>query len=236
MATNPSTLTENIGRIIAPSAGYPYGSAKDDTTGTTGDGTPFKKAIVNDTYGFQQWLLARAGIVPSGDADTALVSQYGQAMLEITGGVGGILTRAVGAVPAGALECDGSIISRTTYAALYAVIGDAYGAGDGSTTFSIPDFRGAFLRGWDNGRGIDPARAIASLQLDAFQDHTYAAGVGRTNAPAGFATGLVAANGVPVDFFGAATVTGPFTSTAGAPRVAQETRPTNVAIMYCITF
>lgn len=42
-------------------------------------------------------------------------------------------------VPSGFLNCDGATVSRTTYAALFAVIGTNYGAGDGSTTFGIPD-------------------------------------------------------------------------------------------------
>jgi microcystin-dependent protein len=41
--------------------------------------------------------------------------------------------------PSGFLECDGSAVSRSTYAALFAVIGTTYGAGDGSTTFNVPD-------------------------------------------------------------------------------------------------
>ena len=44
--------------------------------------------------------------------------------------------------PTGWLICNGSAISRTTYAALYAVIGTTYGVGDGSTTFNLPDLRG----------------------------------------------------------------------------------------------
>ncbi len=50
--------------------------------------------------------------------------------------------------PAGWLQCDGSAISRTTYANLFAAIGTVYGAGDGSTTFNIPDTRGQFIRSW----------------------------------------------------------------------------------------
>lgn len=75
MATNPSTLPENAGRLTAPDANYPYGSAKNDSTGTTGDGTPIRAPLMNDTYGFYQALLTRAGIVPSGVAETALNSQ-----------------------------------------------------------------------------------------------------------------------------------------------------------------
>lgn len=44
-------------------------------------------------------------------------------------------------VPSGFLECDGSAVSRTTYATLFAVIGTTYGSGDGSTTFNIPDLQ-----------------------------------------------------------------------------------------------
>lgn len=50
-------------------------------------------------------------------------------------------------VPAGWMLCDGSAISRSTYANLYNVIGVAWGTGDGSTTFNLPDMRGMFLRG-----------------------------------------------------------------------------------------
>ena len=45
------------------------------------------------------------------------------------------------------LLCDGSAVSRTTYADLFALIGDGFGSGDGSTTFNLPDYRGKFLRG-----------------------------------------------------------------------------------------
>ena len=42
-------------------------------------------------------------------------------------------------VPSGFLECDGSAVSRSTYANLFAVVGTTYGVGDGSTTFNVPD-------------------------------------------------------------------------------------------------
>jgi phage-related tail fiber protein len=73
--------------------------------------------------------------------------------------------------PAGALVCNGAALSRVNYAELFAVIGTAYGTGDGSMTFNIPDLRGEFIRGWDNGRGVDAGRALGSNQsgsLNAF--------------------------------------------------------------------
>lgn len=53
--------------------------------------------------------------------------------------VGVILTNTTGSTPAGYLPCDGSEISRTTYAALFNVVGIYYGKGNGSTTFNVPN-------------------------------------------------------------------------------------------------
>lgn len=53
----------------------------------------------------------------------------------------------VATAPANWLLCDGTAVSRTTYADLFAAIGTTFGVGDGSTTFNVPDFRGIFPRG-----------------------------------------------------------------------------------------
>lgn len=52
--------------------------------------------------------------------------------------------------PTGFLFCHGQAVSRTTYSALYAVLGNSHGSGDGLTTFNLPDYRGSFLRGLVN--------------------------------------------------------------------------------------
>lgn len=75
--------------------------------------------------------------------------------------------------PVGFHDCDGSLGSRSTYSSLFAVIGITYGAGDGSTTFNFPDLRGEFIRGFDDGRGIDVGRTFGSLQLDELKSHTH---------------------------------------------------------------
>jgi len=54
--------------------------------------------------------------------------------------------------PTGWLICDGSAVSRTTYAALFAILGTTYGAGNGSTTFNLPDLRGKIPVGRDSGQ------------------------------------------------------------------------------------
>lgn len=76
--------------------------------------------------------------------------------------VGTIMAFAGGAVPAGYLLADGTAVSRTTYADLFAAIGTTWGSGDGSTTFNLPDLRGRFLRGVDFGAGNDPDAAARS--------------------------------------------------------------------------
>jgi microcystin-dependent protein len=85
-------------------------------------------------------------------------SAIGQAS-EGTVPVGTVLTFAGTTAPAGYLLADGSAVSRTTYAALFAAIGTAWGSGDGASTFHLPDLRGRFLRGVDGGAGVDPDAA-----------------------------------------------------------------------------
>ena len=78
--------------------------------------------------------------------------------------------------PAGWLKANGAAVSRTAYAALFAAIGTTYGAGDGRSTFNLPDLRGEFLRGWDDGRGVDTPRPMGSAQTDAVRQHYHGIG------------------------------------------------------------
>lgn len=70
--------------------------------------------------------------------------------------------------------CDGAAVSRTTYSRLFSVIGTLYGAGDGSTTFNLPDLRGEFIRGYANGKSGDTEqyRVFGTNQDDALQNIT----------------------------------------------------------------
>ena len=69
--------------------------------------------------------------------------------------------------PSGWLKCNGAAVSRTTYSALYAQIGTSFGSGNGSTTFNVPDLRGVWVRGLDDGRGKDSGRSLSnSVQAD----------------------------------------------------------------------
>jgi len=80
-------------------------------------------------------------------------------------------------IPAGWLLMNGAALSRTTYAALFGVIGTTWGQGDGATTFNLPDMRGEFARGVDMLRGADEwaQRAVGSWQASGTASHAHAA-------------------------------------------------------------
>jgi phage-related tail fiber protein len=140
--------------------------------------------------------------------------------------------------PAGWLKANGALVSRTTYASLFAVIGTTYGAGDSSTTFALPDMRGEFPRGWDDGRAVDSGRAFGTAQTDAFRNHNHsiksAIGSSAFGANDGFTRGSS-------DFDGSfrtgdAYVGGSSVYGSGTLVTASETRPRNVALLACIKF
>lgn len=87
--------------------------------------------------------------------------------------IGQIAFYAMNAVPAGWLQCNGSFVSKTTYPGLFNAIGYTYG-GSGES-FRLPDLRGEFIRGWDNGRGVDVGREIGTSQGDSTRliDHRH---------------------------------------------------------------
>jgi microcystin-dependent protein len=101
--------------------------------------------------------------------------------------IGAIMPYAATSAPTGWLLCDGSAVSRTTYADLFAIISTTHGQGNGSTTFNVPDYRGRFLRGVDGVAGRDPDAAsrttmatggnsgnnVGSVQSGAYASHTH---------------------------------------------------------------
>lgn len=102
------------------------------------------------------------GLVPapaSGDG-AALKSLHADGTWKLASGVPpGVMADHAGAsAPTGWLLCYGQAVSRATYAALYAEIGDTYGAGNGSTTFNLPDCRGRVSAGQDDMGGSSANR------------------------------------------------------------------------------
>lgn len=147
--------------------------------------------------------------------------------------------------PDGWLVCDGSFVSRSTYSKLFSAIGTTFGAGNGSTTFGLPNLLGEFIRGWDNGRGVDPGRIFGSAQSSQnlihshpVQDPGHSHGFtviayGTTDAGGGALVGGTD-RGVGPDgsFTGTTTISGTGISinTSGGA----EARPRNIALLPCI--
>ncbi|MCO7569921.1 tail fiber protein [Pseudomonas chlororaphis] len=150
--------------------------------------------------------------------------------------VGAMVPFPKGTVPPGFLEVDGSVQSAATYPDLAAYLGTTFNTGgEGAGNFRLPESRGEFLRGWDHGRGVDGGRSPGSWQADAFQGH-YHASAADTARPystggtvgdylARFGTGNPTTNGVRDAINNGVD---------GTPRTASETRPRNLAVMWCI--
>jgi microcystin-dependent protein len=148
---------------------------------------------------------------------------------------GAVMSFAMNSAPTGWLACNGAAVSRSTYSALFSAVSTTYGTGDGSTTFNVPDLRGYFVRGWgvagQNGTNSDGTASgtFAAKQADALKTHThpYEKNVNTLNA----AFGATAFNQVWNGFNGNGSNTGnPSTGTS------TETRPKNIAMLYCIKF
>jgi len=124
------------------------------------------------------------------------------------------------------LKCNGATISRTAYADLFSVIGTTFGVGDGVNTFRLPDLRGEFLRGWDDGRGVDAGRVFGSWQTDEFRSHDHdIINTGRE----GYTRGHLFYGDRGVDY-----INQPDNVTQKAGGV--ETRPRNYALLACIRY
>lgn len=146
----------------------------------------------------------------------------------------------------GTMKANGAAVSRTVYANLFERIGTTFGAGDGSTTFNLPDLRGEVIRGWDDGRGIDTGRVFGSLQLDQFQGHMFdIAGKGGSGDYVNSLYGTGPAGNGPGTNMNAPTAgatrlrTKPSPISDGindTPRVGTETRARNVALLFCIRY
>lgn len=147
--------------------------------------------------------------------------------------------------PAGTLKKNGALISRTTYAGLWAwvqanapVVTDgnwlsgwhgAFSSGDGSTTFRLPDNRGEFLRGWDDSRGSDSGRSLGQFQAESIGSHQHqiAAQTGPGGSVLGGQNGELYIGGISSNTGGAK-----WSGYTGGT----ETRPRNVPILVCIAY
>lgn len=218
--------------------------------GKTGIQAGTYKSLTVDKYG-----RALAGSNPETLAGFGIKDTYTKAEIEAMIAqasalpVGTMVAFPVNKIAPGFLEIDGSVKSIALYPDLAAFLGAAFNKGDeGAGNFRLPESRGEFLRGWDHGRGIDAGRGVGSYQLDALQNITGTI-LSRPYSTAGIAGTLVNGTGA----FGTTVIgggnpgatsmaagAGTFVSDASsfdASRVARtstETRPRNLAVIWCI--
>ena len=142
-------------------------------------------------------------------------------------------------IPNGWLLCDGSTVSRATYATLYTAIGNNWGAGDNVSTFNLPDLRGLFLRGVSGSSGIDPDVAtrnainsggnvgnnVGSIEGQEIVSHSH--GLGNTFLVQGCCTYHAGSGG---NYYALEYLTS--TSSTGG----NETRPINANVYYIIKY
>jgi microcystin-dependent protein len=143
--------------------------------------------------------------------------------------VGTMLPFPRGTVPPGFLEVDGSAQSASVYPDLAAYLGGAFDKGDeGAGFFRLPDTRGEFLRGWDHGRGIDAGRALGSFQAEELKKHRHPQYEYDTGDTAVIPEGSLAAD------FNLSRTTGTERTALIGYTGGVETRPRNLAVMWCI--
>jgi microcystin-dependent protein len=158
--------------------------------------------------------------------------------------VGTVISGTSNTVPHGFLLCNGSQVSRTVYNRLFSVISTTYGNGDGSTTFTLPDFVGAVPRGAGTSSGYTQniTVTLGSKQDDASQGHRhvatsttsdtyikYSPGSG-SEAPGGGSNGISS-------FTPSITIGSPNSDgTNGTPRTESETRMKNLGVNFFIKF
>ncbi|WP_458736806.1 phage tail-collar fiber domain-containing protein [Pseudomonas chlororaphis] len=116
-----------------------------------------------------------AGNNPSGWTPTREVYHTGNLDPQAIVPAGALLVTFSRKLQSGYLRANGAAVSRTAYARLFAEIGTFWGAGDGSSTFNLPDVRGIFIRDVDDGRGLDPGRVQGSVQFSQNAWHTHSA-------------------------------------------------------------
>lgn len=124
--------------------------------------------------------------------------------------------------PSGYLPCSGQTVTSGAFPALVTFLG-------GTTSATLPDLRGEFLRGWDNGRGVDAARANLSTQ--GHLANTF----GRVRMGSGYTAGINTDVTIPTD--GSYSIPLAYDWVSHGIQFAltgTETRPRNVSVLYCI--
>jgi hypothetical protein len=156
--------------------------------------------------------------------------------------IGVVLPFVTATAPSGWLVCNGDVIGTTgsvqgisvsNLQTLRTMLGTKFGA-----MGKLPDLRGEFIRGWDNGRGIDGGRSLGSLQLDSLQKIKGNFGLDSKTANIAFTGPFYIENRTNNSGTAGAETRGVSLGfdSSRAVRSSDETRPRNVSLLYCVKY
>ena len=208
-----------------------------DVTGTPAAALPLTGGTLSGGLSVTGTVAATA-VTGNGSALTSLTSANltgalpaisGASLTDLSGTpTGALLYFAASTAPTGFIKANGASLSTTTYADLFAIV--AYTYGGSGASFTLPDLRGEFMRGWDDSRGVDGSRAFGSAQNDQVQYHThYIQSYFGTN-------GDGSANGRNQGYGSAGPYGNSIPTQTQDGRNGSETRPRNVALLACIKY
>jgi hypothetical protein len=231
------------------------------TVGGTPDNVGGQVVLRSGTGGFSAGIVTTTSLNVNGDARITGILTVGTGSITLNGSTnnitgvssvsdasggylsnppGTVITVAASTAPAGFLKANGASLNTTTYATLFAAIGYTFG-GSGAS-FTLPDLRGEFIRGWDDARTVDTGRTFGSSQAEMINQHRHwvsSASIDDRNF-----TG----SGGNTQDLGLVSDAGGYSATdpnSGAGRftrndpgfgVNNETRPRNIALLYCIKY
>jgi microcystin-dependent protein len=255
-ATDADQNTEIGGAVVTVDRGTVNGGKffttdfrSNNTVGTTAQNWS-QVVTTGDTATVSEAMLVNANVTTAKIADlnvtTAKIADGSVTLAKLVTAVqqsllpaGAVQAFAMNSAPAGWLAANGAAVSRSTYAALFSAIGTTYGAGNGSTTFNLPDLRGYFVRGSGTNSDGTAAGTFGAKQgfatsaqglnvSPANHNHSYTdqtnfntlGGVGGGNANTGTQTLTKNTSSTSLSIISSAT----------------ETRPANIALLYCIKF
>lgn len=246
---------KTLDTVSGISGAWPDATAVNDPV--QGVGTNLEASWLADLFGFFQAALYGANnTAPSGNAETKTASQILAAIRAHCGNAGEIVAWSSTTIPTGVrlLKCEGALVTIASVPELVANVycGDpanptapcwykCTGAGvrdTAGTHFRLPDLRGYFLRGSDNAGAVDPdaSRLPGAVQTDALQAHTHDhIFIGATEFGydiTAFDAGAI--SGASPNFATKPLLTGHVS--AGVDTNANETRPSNSAVIWCVRY
>jgi len=235
-SVNPNNYRVTIDGVVQePNVDYTINLANSTITFTSAPPLSGAVTVISNN------LVRAYDVIPSDGSVTLekLVTTLQQALLP----AGAIQPFAMNVAPAGWLAANGAAVSRNDYAVLFAAIGTIYGAGNGSTTFNLPDLRGYFVRGaGTNSIDSTASGTFGAMQADDLKSHTHGItdpghrhGWSAYNGPPGTNYGLNFVSGIAsfagyTAYYVDNSTTGITVSATGGT----ETRPRNIAMLYCI--